>query len=221
MLIFVSMKKYSTIVFDIDGTIIDSEETGIRSLGQTISELMGKNMTYDELYVYFGIPSIATAEALGYADGERFGELWEEHFLELKHLMKTFPGIVEAIKSLREDGYILGLCTSRSRAELNNDIIMKDMLPLFEYYVCSEDSELHKPHPDPMIAFLKKASEGLGREIKGPQCLYVGDTIYDYKCGLGAGCDFALADWRKRGTQGIPTDQRFTTADELLSIIRS
>jgi len=215
------MKKYSTIVFDIDGTLIDSEETGILSLGKTIKELTGKEMTYDELYVFFGIPSIATAEALGYADKKRFGDLWEEHFLELKHLMKTFPGVVDVIRALKKEGYILGLCTSRSRIELANDIIMKDLIPIFDCYVCSEDSKRHKPNPDPMLAFLKKASVISGREIKGSECLYIGDTIYDYKCSHGALCDFALADWRNRGLQGIPAEFRFTTAEELLSIIHN
>ena len=49
--------------------------------------------------------------------------------------------------------------------------------------------------------------------------LFIGDTMHDWRCGHDAGCDFALADWRKRGMQDIPADYRFESAGELRKIV--
>ena len=50
------MKRYTDIVFDIDGTLLDTERTGVLSLIQTVKELTGKEMSYEEAYGYFGTP---------------------------------------------------------------------------------------------------------------------------------------------------------------------
>ena len=48
-------RNYDNIIFDIDGTLIDTEKTGVLSLIQTVRELLGREMPYDEAYSYFGI----------------------------------------------------------------------------------------------------------------------------------------------------------------------
>ena len=69
---------YRLAVFDIDGTLIDTERTGVESLVLTIRELMGKEVSYEEAYKVFGIPSGKVAGLLGYADARGFGDRWEE-----------------------------------------------------------------------------------------------------------------------------------------------
>ena len=48
---------YRHFVFDIDGTLIDTERTGVLSLVKTVRELLGVEMPYEEAYGYFGIPA--------------------------------------------------------------------------------------------------------------------------------------------------------------------
>ena len=56
---------YRHFVFDIDGTLIDTERTGVLSLIKTVRELLGVEMPYEEAYGYFGIPSAKVAPLLG------------------------------------------------------------------------------------------------------------------------------------------------------------
>ena len=129
------------------------------------------------------------------------------------YLVSPFPGVVPVLHDLRETGARLGVVTSRSRFEIEYDAHLAVLLPLFHTVVCSADSVRHKPYPDPMLAYLEKA--GARKETT----LYVGDTMHDWRCGHDAGCDFALADWKKRGAQGIPAEYRFTDAAEMREVL--
>lgn len=205
--------KYTDFVFDIDGTLLDTEQTGILSLIQTVRELMGEELSYEKAYGFFGIPSAKASALLGYADEVRFAEVWEVHFQELMHLVKPFPGVESVLAALKDRGVRMGVVTSRSKVEIAYDPHLARLLPYFDVVVGSEDSLRHKPHPDPMFVYLEKAG------ADAAQTLYLGDTMHDYRCGHDAGCDFALADWRRRGLQGIPAEYRFCDEAELRTIL--
>lgn len=207
------MKRYADFVFDIDGTLLDTERTGVLSLMQTIRELMGRDVPYEEAYGFFGIPSARAASMLGYADEARFGEVWETHFQELMHLVRPFPGVEDVLRDLRAAGGRTGIVTSRSRFEIGYDVQLARLLPYFDVVVSSEDTVRHKPFPDPMYAYLEKTGAECGTT------LFLGDTMHDFRCGHDAGCDFALADWRERGLQGIPAEYRFTDAAGMRAVL--
>lgn len=212
------MKRYRYYIFDIDGTLIDTEATGILSLQQTIRELMHLEMDYEEVRPYFGIPSGTVPGLLGYDDAEGFLELWEALFVKKMVDAQAFPGVKEMLEKLRERGIRLGCVSSRTRMEFNNDMHFRPLASLFEVTILSEDSEKHKPDPDPLFAFYRKMEALTGEPVKPEECLYLGDTVHDSSCAHGAGCDFALADWRKRGAGDIQAEYVFSSADEILSI---
>lgn len=202
-----------------DGTLIDTEKTGVLSLQQTIKELMGMDMPYDQVYHYFGIPSHKVAPLLGYGNPEEFAHRWEKNFISLKYMMNIFPGVGELLSALKKAGIRMGVVSSRSRFEMDNDEVFGEYHHYFDFIITSEDSEGHKPDPDPVFAYLKKASAAEGREVLPSECLYIGDTMHDCKCAHSAGCDFALADWNCRGMQGIPSDFYHTAVPQLLSYL--
>ena len=208
------MKAYTDFVFDIDGTLLDTERTGVLSLMQTIRELTGREVSYDEAYNFFGIPSAKASATLGYSNKDRFAEVWEVHFQELMYLVTPFPGVEETLDALKERGVRTGVVTSRSQFELEYDPHLAQLLPRFDAVVCAADSVRHKPFPDPMLAYFAKTG------AKAATTLYIGDTMHDYQCGHAAGCDFALADWKNRGMQGIPANYYFCDAEGLRSLIR-
>lgn len=208
------MKSYTDFVFDIDGTLLDTERTGVLSLMQTIRELTGREVSYDEAYHFFGIPSAKASATLGYSNKDRFAEVWEEHFQELMYMVTPFPGVEETLDVLKEKGVRTGVVTSRSQFELEYDPHLAKLLPRFDAVVCAADSVRHKPFPDPMLAYFAKTG------AEAATTLYIGDTMHDYQCGHSAGCDFALADWKNRGNQGIPADYFFSDAEGLRSLIR-
>lgn len=213
------MKHYSHFLFDIDGTLLDTEETGIESLRITILELTGKNFSIEELLPFFGLPSAIAAQKVDYPDPKKFGDLWEAHFQELIDRIKPFPGIENALDRIKTSGIKMGLCTSRSRFEFEADPHLRKIIHYFDCSVCFGDSGKPKPAPDPLLACIRKASANLGRTVRPEECLYIGDTRNDFLCAKGAGCDFALADWKGRGTQGIPAEYHITCAEDLLALL--
>lgn len=208
------MKSYTDFVFDIDGTLLDTERTGVLSLIQTIRELTGREMSYEEAYGFFGTPSARASQVLGYADAARFAEVWEEHFQELMYLVVPFPGVMELLDALKAEGVRMGVVTSRSRFELEYDPVLAQLLPRFDAVICSADSERHKPFPDPMLAYMARV--GAAPETT----LYIGDTLHDYQCAHSAGCDFVLADWKGRGKQGMEADYCFSDEAGMRELIR-
>ena len=71
--------RYTHLLFDIDGTLVDTEKTGVESLRKTVKTLMNNEMTYDEGYRFFGIPSHRVPGILGYSQAEEFIKNWQSN----------------------------------------------------------------------------------------------------------------------------------------------
>ena len=210
---------YKLAVFDIDGTLIDTERTGVESLVVTLKELLGTDVPYDEAYKAFGIPSIKVAGIYGYPDAELFSGRWEENFIALSHHIVPFPGVLESLRRIHSSGIATGVVTSRNRMEFDHDKYLHEMLPYLGHIVCSEDTVNHKPHPEPLLKCISMASEKIGEPISPEEVLFLGDTDHDAACAGNVGCDFALADWKGRGWQGIPAKYKFTDAPGMEAIL--
>ncbi|MBQ0024107.1 MAG: HAD family hydrolase [Bacteroidales bacterium] len=205
--------KYSHFIFDIDGTLMDTERTGMLSLKQTIKEFTGRDLPMEELLPFFGLPSAKASELLGLEKADEFARVWEEHFQELMYLVTIFPGVEDMLSSLKEAGCGLGIVTSRNRVEFGYDPNLGKIAHFFDCVVCSDDTPRPKPAPDPIIKYMEVM--GAGRE----DCLYLGDTDHDYACAHSAGVDFALADWKGRGWQDIPASFKFSSVEEIMKNI--
>ena len=206
---------YKLAVFDIDGTLIDTERTGVESLVLTIRELLGKEVPYEEAYKAFGIPSSSVSKLYGYEDAKRFGERWEENFISLSHHINPFPGVLDALRRIKAAGMATGVVTSRNRMEFDYDDYLREMVPYLDHIVCSEDTLQHKPHPEPLLRCIELASKEIGASIDPEEVIYFGDTDHDFACARDAGCDFALADWKARGWQDIRARYKFSDAEEM------
>ena len=116
-------------------------------------------------------------------------------------------------------GIQTGVVTSRSHFEFEYDHYLHEMVPYLGHIVCSEDTVHHKPHPEPLLKCIAKASEALGAPIRPDEVLFLGDTDHDFACARDSGCDFALADWKGRGWQGIPARYKFSDAEGMERIL--
>ena len=212
---------YRLAVFDIDGTLIDTERTGVESLVLTLRELMGMDVPYEEAYKAFGIPSSKVAGLYGYPDARRFGERWEENFIALSHHISPFPGVLAALQRIKAAGVATGVVTSRNRMEFDYDDYLREMVPYLDHIVCSEDTQHHKPHPEPLLRCIERAAGALGTPIGPEEVIFFGDTDHDFACARDAGCDFALADWKGRGWQGIPARFKFSDAAGMEAVLQA
>ena len=206
--------RYTHIAFDIDGTLIDTQDTFTYSFAKTIFELKGEVVSPDDLVQYFGLPSSVGIERVGFDNPEEALELWEKHYREMAATKsKPYPGVHEAIDALAAAGIKMGIITSRSRDEFEYDRNLDPWRKYLATVICADDTVRYKPDGDPAIAFAAKAGVEVGK------CLYMGDTPMDAQCAANAGMDFALATWNGEPTEGIAADYRFSSAEEMLKIV--
>lgn len=100
-----------------------------------------------------------------------------------------YDGIVDEIRKIQSSGIKLGLVSSKSRKYILMDLAEFSLAGFFGAVVGVEDTDLHKPHPDPLL----KASAILGSHPS--ECIYVGDQPTDIAAARSAGMRSAAAMW--------------------------
>ena len=202
--------KYKHIIFDVDGTLIDTEQAVLLSLQDTMLELENKHYEFSELRFVLGIPGETALKQLGISDTLKSNHVWNEKLKKYFHTVSLFPGIAELIGELSTSGIRLGIITSKNQIEFKQDFIPFGLADYFDIIICVEDSERPKPFPDPMFSYLKKAG------INSSDALYIGDTAYDRECASAAGADFGLALWGYKSSIPIEANYYFKTTREVL-----
>lgn len=180
---------YDHIIFDVDGTIMDTAKASLITLQQVLLEEFQRKVDIKDLHFGLGIPGKETFERLGIFDYDLGLKKWVSLMSsdEIKKIVHIFDGIEDILKWLKSNSKTLGIVTSRTKEELQVD--SKSIIHYFNYIVCAEDTKKHKPNADPLLKYLELS-------LADPvSCLYIGDTIYDFKCAHSAGIDFALAGW--------------------------
>lgn len=180
---------YSHIVFDVDGTLIDTFYSNMRSLQEVLRELTGQERTLEDLGQYFGIPGIDTTVQMPFEDPVAALKKWEETLYKYTDHNKLYDGIEPLLERLSRMGCALGVATSRTRAEVEADPILGSIARYFPILITADDTPLHKPHPDPLLAYMARA--GCAAE----QVLFIGDSAYDMQCAAAAGAASGLALW--------------------------
>lgn len=194
--------KYEHIVFDVDGTLIDSEYSILAALVDTLKEIKGKDYTIDELRYVLGIPGAETLKLFEVKDVEYGLELWLKNMDKYKDTIKVFDGVIEVLELLNSKGYKLGIVTSKLREEFDHDFDRFDLKKYFSTIVCADDTILHKPYPEPLLKYMEL------NELNNKDLIYIGDTEYDYKCAKGANVYFALALWTENSHDELDAEIR-------------
>lgn len=204
------MAKYRHIVFDIDGTLIDTQYAVQTGLRDTVRNRLGKDMSYEELIFSFGIPGLTTLTMLGLPDPKAALVEWNEHIGEYRHTIVMFPGIEEMMNSLPDVS--VGVVTSKNSGEYRDDFMHFPISRFITHAVCADHTEKHKPEPDPLYKYMELTG------AKPEEVLYVGDSVYDQRCAHSAGVDFALATWGAANKE-IVSEWYPATPMELIDII--
>ena len=164
---------YKHIVFDIDGTLIDTEYAILHSLQKTLEVTLNKKIEISKLTFALGIPGENALEKLGVDNISATLELWIENMNEFSDRINIFSGIDDVLKALTSSGYKLGIVTSKTKDEFIQDFYKLEINNYFDIVVCADDTEKHKPFPDPLIKYMELS------RVEKHEILYIGDTEYD------------------------------------------
>lgn len=206
--------RYQAVLFDVDGTLTDSESLLVNSLIGAMGELGIPTPDIDLHALAMRNPKRLVLEKLGAANVSTALECWNRRLLAMMPDSRLFPGAAGAVHTLHEMGCALGVVTARTGAETDSDPAMTPLQPLFTVRACAEDTTEHKPHPAPLLHCLKLLNLG------PKDVLYVGDSPTDAAAAHAAGMDFALALWGCAPGERIPAEYYLARPDDLLDIVR-
>ncbi|WP_100065827.1 HAD family hydrolase [Miniphocaeibacter massiliensis] len=182
---------FKTILFDIDGTIIDTEYVMTKSLQKTLLEEKELSVSIKELNYILGIPGREALEKFTKNKRELnyLLEKWSENVLLFSKHATIFPQITEVLQALNSRNITLGVVTSKTKEEMKNEFDIFKLNHHFKIQVTASDTKLHKPNPEP----IQKAIDDLGANIE--ETIYIGDSLYDMKSAKACGISFGLAKW--------------------------
>ncbi len=209
------MKQYKHLVFDIDGTILDTADVNMLSLQRALVELRGERKELEELTFSFGIPGTSTMAILGFPDPQAALNVWIRHYVDCSEELgiRLFPGMEEVLERLRKTQVSLGIITSKQKDEYDRDFEKRDLKKYFHCAITSSDTQRGKPYPDPMLEYMKRTG-ALPEET-----LYIGDSVYDMDSARAAGTDHALALWGCLNPEGIEATWRLARVEDILKFV--
>lgn len=180
--------KYRLLVFDWDGTIIDSAATIVECIREASREL-GLEVPGRERashVIGLGLHDAMRMAVPGLPAGRypEFVASYRKHFLARKDSMQLFDGMRELLNGLSKK-YLLAIATGKSRRGLDRDLEVQNLKPYFVASRCADETN-PKPHP----AMLTEILEELG--VEAQNALMIGDTSHDLEMARAAGVD-ALA----------------------------
>jgi pyrophosphatase PpaX len=190
--------RFPVVLFDLDGTLIDSGPIILASMQHAAQSVLGREIARDELAMTIGGQGLVTQ--MRALDPERVEELVEAYRLHndpLHATLEAFSGMVEVLPRLRAEGRKLGIVTAKRHRTVSLALERFPWLgEQFDVVVAHEDTERHKPDPDPVLAAIERL------EAEPAQAAYVGDSPFDIRAAKSAGA-FAVAV----GWGGIHTEE--------------
>jgi len=176
----VTNQSITTLLFDWDGTLIDSAQLGLVAFERSFADL---GVTFDhETYRKVYSPnwySVYTALGLPEEKWQQADDLWISHYGEQR--AEPIPGAVETIEELKRRGYRLGVVSSGTECRVVREIGELGLESFFETIICNEQMVEKKPHPEGLETALRLL--GAANETTG----YVGDSPEDIEMGRRAG----------------------------------
>ncbi|MFO7171591.1 MAG: HAD-IA family hydrolase [Bacillota bacterium] len=183
---------WAAVLFDLDGTLIDTNELILASFDHAFRERLGIEVPRAELVRHFGEP-LATILAR-YAPPERVPELIEAYrAFNLAHhdrLARPIPGVRRALDRLQAAGVLLAVTTSKRRDTALRGLRLFGLEGYFQAVVAWEDASRHKPDPEPVRVTLERLGVPPGDRV-----LMVGDSVNDLLAGRAAGVRTAAVAW--------------------------
>lgn len=186
------MPAFQTVLFDLDGTLIDSVDLIVDSYHHTFRVHGLPPWTRDEILRGLGTPlRIVFGNMTGRPDQVA---AWTATYREynLAHhdaRVHAYPGAVDMVKRIKAAGCRVALVTSKNRAGAERGLALVGLSGTMEVIVGADDVVQPKPHPEPV----ERALTALA--MPASTCLFVGDSQHDIHCGRSAGVETAGVTW--------------------------
>jgi pyrophosphatase PpaX len=211
--------RFPIVLFDLDGTLIDSGPIILASMQHAVRTVLGREIPQEELGMTIGGQGIvAQMQAIDVEYADDLLAAYKEHNDGLHETLEAFGELVALLPGLKAEGRKLGIVTAKRHRTVG---LALDRFPalaeVFDVVVGFEDTERHKPDPDPVLLAVQRLA-GTPAEAA-----YVGDSPFDIGAAKAAGVYAVAVGWG-----GIhPNDQLLAeepdvfvrTPEELLDVL--
>jgi len=210
--------RFETILFDLDGTVVDSGAIILASMRHATREVLGRDYSDEELLQAVGGPGLeAQMSALAPHDVDRLVDVYRAHNEPLHDDLEACAGIEDVLVRLREEGRRLGLVTAKRRSTVELAFARVPLGHLFETVVGGDETDRHKPDPEPLLLGAERL------DADPTETAYVGDSPFDVRAAKAAGMFAVAVTWGRihdrARLEAEEPDAIVDSAEELLGVL--
>ena len=210
--------RFPVVLFDLDGTVIDSGAIILASMRHAAKEVLGEEPSDELLMAAVGGPGLeAQMHALAPDRVDELVRVYRAHNEPLHEELAWCPGIDDLLVRLKDEGRRLGIVTAKRRATVELAFNVLPLEHLFDTVVGGDETARHKPDPEPLLL----AAERLNVEPKA--CAYVGDSPFDIRAAKAARMDAIAVTWGgihdRAKLEAEEPDAIVDNAEELLGVL--
>jgi pyrophosphatase PpaX len=210
--------RFPVVLFDLDGTVIDSGAIILASMRHATKEVLGADVPDEELMAAVGGPGLeAQMHALAPDRVEELVTVYREHNEPLHDELVCCPGIDDVLVRLRDEGRRLGIVTAKRRTTVDLAFAKVPLGHLFDTVVGGDETERHKPDPEPLLLALER----LGARPR--EAAYVGDAPFDIQAAKTGGLFSVAVTWggihARERLEAEQPDALVDSAEELYGVL--
>ena len=181
--------KFSAVLFDLDGTLVDTLSLILDSFHESLGQL-GLSAEDEEIMATIGLPLKEVCVDFAGNRGEEMFKCYVDYQDAIHDSrVKEYAGTTALFEYLQEKGIRTGIVTSKRRGMAERGLAVTGLDKYVEVIVAFEDTTDHKPEPEPVQVALSALS------ILPEKAFFVGDSPYDIRCGKNAGVYTAGVTW--------------------------
>ena len=204
--------KFPVVLFDLDGTLVDSAAVILGSFHHATETVLRRRFPDEQILSQVGGTNLASQMALLDADHvDELVHVYRAHN-DLQPEVACFDGVLDVLQQLKSEGRRLGVVSAKLRPTVERIFAAAGMNALFDVVVGSDDTELHKPEPEPVL----QAIELLGADPA--DAAYVGDSPFDVAAARAARVYAVAVGWG--GIHRVEDADAFVeTPEDLLGVL--
>jgi pyrophosphatase PpaX len=211
----INFMRFPAVLFDLDGTVIDSGAIILASMRYAAREVLGADVPDEQLMAAVGGPGLeAQMHALAPDRVEELVTVYRAHNEPLHDELACCAGMEDVLLRLKDEGRRLGIVTAKRRQTVELAFARLPIEHLFETVVGGDETERHKPDPEPLLLALERLN------ARPEEAAYVGDAPFDVKAARTAGLFAIGVTWggihARERLEAEDPDALVDTPEELL-----
>lgn len=212
-------RPIEVVLFDLDGTLVDTAALILASFRYATQKVLGYSPPDEQLTDMVGIPLDYQMRVISPKHADELVRVYREHnSIVHDELIKYFPGTREALDTLQAEGMRMAVVTSKRREVAARGLSRFNLSDYFELVIGSNDTDKHKPDPEPLLLAAERMS------VSADQTIYLGDSPYDMEAARAAGSIAVAALWgmfSRERLRAADAQMELTQIEELPNLVRN